>query len=143
MRGIEFYIAHLCVELLEGFNIEAYDWYLYENEIIVDEQSYTIGPLVSGEQVEEVLFNPNTLNIFMNLQAFPKGAKVEKIQNYQAFQSSQCAFVILVTDAHFVEIYAKSLIDNLCFYKNAKRCKGTELAVKTADNDGRTIFSVI
>lgn len=143
MRGIEFKIPGLCVELLDGLDIGAYDWYLYEDEIIVSEQNYSIGPAVSGSQVKEVLFHPNTLNIFMNLQAFPKGAAAEKVRDYPAFQHSQCAFVILVTDMRFVEIYAKSEKDNLLFHRNAKNCNGTELTVKTEENDGRTIFSVI
>ena len=143
MRGIEFSIPHLCVELLDGFDIGAYDWYLYEDEIIADEQQCLTGSATSGAQVETVLFNPKTMNIFMNLQAFPKGAEAEKIRDYQTLQHSQCAFVILVTDAHFVEIYAKSEEDNLRFYRNAENCEGTELTVKTEENDGRAVFSVI
>lgn len=89
-----------------------------------------------------MLFHPETLNIFMNLQAFPKGTEGKKIRDYQEFQHSQCAFVILVTDRRFVEIYAQTEKDNLRFYQNAWNCKGTDLTIKTEENDGRTVFSV-
>lgn len=35
MRGIEFKMPALSVDLLAGFDLGAYDWYLYEDEIIV------------------------------------------------------------------------------------------------------------
>lgn len=143
MRGIEFHTHHLSMKLLDGFDIRAYDWYIYEDEIIVAEQRCSIGPAISPAQVEELLSNPKLLIIFMNLQAFPKGTKAGKVRDYQAFQHSPCAFAILVTDACFVEIYAKTEEDNLRFYENAENGQVTELTVKTEENDGRTRFSVI
>ena len=143
MRGIEFSSCDSFYKLLEGFCLENYDWYIYEDEIISNQTQQETDVNVSAKSLRKLLFDKDVVIVFMNLQAFPKGAKACKIRNYNEFQLSECAFVVLVTDASFVEIYTRNDEDTLLFIKNAERCGGRNIIVKTEQEDARYSFSII
>lgn len=142
MRGIEFWGCASYTNLFKRFCIDNYDWYIYESEIIVEQEQKKIDGAISPEELRLLLDNPHALIVFMNLQAFPKGAISKKVCNYEEFVLSQCSFVMLVTDASCIEIYTKDDEDCMKFIRNAKCCDGKDIEIKTESNDGRHTFLI-
>lgn len=141
MKGLEFQRCNSYIDLFSGFSFEKYDWYLYEDEIIIDDMNYSGPAKISIDTIKSIL--RNSLIVFMNLQVFPKGADGTFVRDYKDFTASDCSFVVLVTDASYVEIYVKSHDDLVKFYGNALRCGCKSLTTKNSRNDGRATFSVI
>lgn len=142
MRGIEFSGYTTCCSILDGISTEAYDWYLYEDEIIENEKYVEYNTRITGLQLREIMANENNSFIFMNLQAFPKGTVGRKIRDYDDFLASDCSFIVLITDASLVEIYTKNTDDLVRFISNAEKCNSKEIRIKIAHSDGRKIFSI-
>ena len=143
MIGVEFLGHNSFSGLLDGFSVEEYDWYIYESEIIINQTQCDFNGFIDVSELKKILYDPKALIIFLNLQAFPKKIKAEKILNYNDFLLSSCAFVIFITDVSFVEIYAKSEEEILKFAKNAKSVSAENLTIKTQENDSRTYFCVV
>lgn len=140
MRGIEFYKCNSYGTLFRGFCREKYDWYIFDEEIITNSAIKIINGHMLTKEFEELLLDSESLIIFMNLQAFPKGEKARKIKDYDDFMSSPCSFVVLVSDAYCFEIYTKNDEDFLQFIKNAEICEGTNIQIKTNAGDARSCF---
>lgn len=143
MIGIEFLGYKSFGGLLDGFCIEEYDWYIYESEIIINQTRCDFNGYVHASELKKYLYDEKALIIFLNLQAFPKTVKAKKVLNYNDFISSSCAFVLLISDVSYVEIYARCDNDILKFAKNAKSVLATDVTIKTKENDGRYSFSVV
>ena len=140
MKGLEFNEYTSLCDLLHGAFIKDYDWYVFEDEIIVNQEQLKIEGFISDFDLIKILSDPQSVIISMNLQAFPRGVIASKVLTYSDFLLSQCAFVVLVTDAVSVEIYTKNDDDFLLFIKNAERCNGKNITVKTENEDPRRLF---
>jgi hypothetical protein len=142
MKGLEF--EHDCGgaivrELLKGIVLEQYDWYCIEDEIIKADDNFRLPERLTAQEVEACFWEPDYLAVFLNLQAYPKNTPPCGIDTYEDFLHSACEFVLLITDANLIEIYAKSRTIGM-FTENVKRLVGDKYTVKTAEDDGRTRF---
>lgn len=142
MRGIKFSGCNSYINLFRGISLDDYDWYIYDQEIIVNQLQQRIGGHISSEELRSLFTNTENLIIFMNLQAFPKGSTVKKISDYDGYVLSECSFVVLVTDVSCIEIYTKTDSDFLRFIKNAELSQGKDITIKTEIDDARTSFNI-
>lgn len=142
MKGIEFSGCHSYTDLFKGIGMDDYDWYIYDDEIIVNQSQYKIEGAISSEALQTLFADSGNVILFMNLQAFPKGTTKKRVYDYEDYVSSDCAFVVLVTDASCFEIYTKTDADFLRFVKNAEDCQGKDITVKTENDDARTDFTI-
>lgn len=142
MRGIEFSGCNSYTNLFKEICIDNYDWYIYDDEIIINHTQHKINGYISASELKKLISDPEVLIVFMNLQAFPNGAPAQKVYDYDDYISSFCSFVVLVTDASCVEIYTRTVSDCLSFLRSATYCQGRKITIKTADNDTRTNFMI-
>lgn len=146
MRGIECmapsgYDAKL-KHLLNNIPLTDYDWYISETEIIRDDKNQ-IWPLkMNGHELQNHLEESN-LVIFINMQAYPKGANTSELNVYEDFLNSTCEIIILIYDVRFVEIYVKDKSLIMKFIENMEKCGCTQITIKTDKDDTRTRLSVI
>ena len=150
MRGIEFRspggYSKILEKLLQNISLEDYEWYASEIDVLQNEDEKTntlIFPThMTGDKLKSILSKSEYLINFINLQAYPIGARTRNIMVYEDFLNSSCEIIILIADVTFVEIYVKEREMMCCFIKNAERSGCTNISIKTDLNDGRTKLSV-
>lgn len=72
------------------------------------------------------------MSIFLlNMQAYPKEAKISEYKGIRSFLSSECEMIILIYDVSFVDIYAKDKNFLMQFIENAEKCGCIEIIIKT------------
>jgi len=147
MRGIEFQnqeaYGKILDDLFRGIPFEKYDWYIYEDEIHGDSLCKELPQKVNGEQFQQAIRDSEYMVNFINVQVYPKGAKISKLEVYEDFVNSECEIVFLIADVYYMDIYVKDKELLSIFIENAKRCNSENIIIKTDDNDDRTALSVI
>ena len=145
MRGIEFECSNgygtILKDLLEPLTFENYDFYIFEDEIIKDDENWILPKVISGRAFRKLISESSYLVIFVHLQVYKKGAKYKPIKDYQDFINSNCDIVFLLSDNSFVEIYAKEVQIIQTLADNAEKL-GYNVAVKLSSNDSRTKFKL-
>ena len=142
MKGIEFSGCNSFINLFEGICMDDYDWYIYDDEIYGNQSRNKIDGYISSKELQMLFADSGNLIIFMNLQAFPKGTTKKRVYDYDDYVSSDCLFVVLVTDVSCFEIYTKTDADFLRFIKKAEYCQGKDITIKTENDDARTSFTI-
>lgn len=143
MKKIEFSGSFCCIDLFRGLCLDNYNWYIYEDEIVVGQEQKKINGHILADDLNSLLSDSNVSIIFMNLQAFPKETSEERVWNRSDFLLSECSFVVMVTDASYFEIYTKSNDDFMFFLRNAKAHNAKNIEIKSRATDGRKRFSII
>lgn len=126
-------------KLFWGIDLENYDLDFAETEIIANNEIVKENEFIN--MVNQSLNNKYYI-IFLNLKIFSKGKNKEEIKNYQEFLNSNCEFILLISDAVYVEMYFK---DNHLKEQILKNINSMNIKfnIKTLENDGRYIMSVI
>ena len=152
-RGISFEIPNAygsyLGEILEPFNMTAFNWYIGgEESYFVDDD--TLGePLfpkeiygIDGLLLKTTLEDNKYYVIFANLKAYPKEQNVIDVRTYEDFLNSDCQLALLVVDCAYVTIYCKDkdILEGL--YQNAVRHGYDDIKFVTDENDRRTKLSV-
>ena len=143
MIGIEFEkenrYDNFLRKLFLGIDLENYDLDFIETEIIANNEIVKENEFIN--MVNQSLKNKYYI-IFLNLKIFSKGKNKEEIKNYQEFLNSNCEFILLISDAVYVEMYFK---DNYLKEQILKNINSMNIKfnIKTLENDGRYIMSVI
>jgi Protein of unknown function (DUF2691). len=146
LRGIEFRFPDShdfnLDRLFRHINLDNYDWYICEHEIIKDDKNMAISEFIDSKGFNEII-SEESLIILVNIQAYPKGAERITLEVYEDFKNSACEIIFLITDVNFVEIYAKNKGIIMQFIENAVQCGCENILIKTDKDDGRTRLSVI
>ena len=146
IKGLEFKVkngyGHVLYNLLQKTNIDTYDWYAYESEIIMDNNSFRIDSGLLHHEKTKQLFDISSdyYLMFIILQAYQKGSSTQVIKTYEEFMCSDCDFIILISDGTLVEIYTKTDKDFLRFANIASDIAHGDICIKTKNSDGRTSF---
>lgn len=144
MIGIEFEkeneYDNFLKTIFSGIDLENYDLDFTETEIIDNKEK-----IIEKNELLNIVkqsINEKYYIIFLNFKIFPKGEKKEKVENYQDFLNSNCEFILLISDAVSVEMYFK---DNYLKEQIIKNINSINIKfnIKTLENDGRYIMSVI
>lgn len=131
-------------DLLKGIPFKDYEWNIvedelyYENDLTKSLNFY----IESGISFEDAIQNlGNYLTLFLNLQVYPKNAKIKSIETYEDFINSKCQLIVLIYDTSYIEIYFKEeKLKNIVL--NNMKVRGIKYQIKTKENDGRTIMRV-
>ena len=139
MRGLD--------ELFRNIEINDYEWYIDEYEIIKEENEQCKNMHFSSHLKEDeflkLIHEPSCLIISVNIQAYPSHKTKKHVVTYEDFQNSDCELMLLITDVKYVEVYAKSKSVIMNIIENAENCGCSEITIKTDKEDGRTRLSVM
>lgn len=140
MNKLEFTTPRSLIHLFDNISLEDYYWYLYETEIVVDDKDWRHDGKIDPSELYDLLSNPQTLIIFLNLQAFEKHSPETRVYNRKEFISAQCVMTLLISDAYFTEVYVgpDTLFQTLL--ENAQKCVRGSVNVVAENDDGRTRF---
>ncbi len=140
MIGIEAtYISSyekLIYTLLKGIDFKKYDFYVVEDEIIVEGGNKKFPDKIVGDEFLDYFSKDDYYVIFLNLQIYNKGVEAFDIYDYNEFLKSDCQFILLVTDNRYIECYFKDENIKDVVLKNLD-ANNISYDIKTLDNDGR------
>lgn len=140
LKGHGFKLENLIVSIFK----EDLKWYIYENEVIHNNQQMELPACVSSAELIGLLFGETTVIVSLNIQAYEKDTyKPTRPQTYAGFVHSSCQAIILISDGDLLEIYAK---DKNLLSSILKKYAGNEnyqIAIKKENKDDRTKLSVI
>lgn len=146
MRGIEFIsdvgYADVINEVLTAIPLSNYDFFISEDEVLVNYKTFEFSHKVSAEIFENLKKLSPYYVLSINLQAYPKGKLPQSITTYEDFLKSDCQFILLIIDGRYFEIYVKEEGLLMRFIKNAITLKGKSIKIKTDSNDGRIHLSI-
>ncbi len=145
MIGIEAtYISSyekLIYTLLNGIDFKKYDFYVVEDEIIVEGGNKKLPDKIVGDEFLDYFSKDNYFVYFMNLQIYNKGVEAFGIDDYNEFLKSDCQFILLITDNRYIECYFKEESIKDVFLKNLD-ANNISYEIKTVENDGRCAMNL-
>ena len=146
MRGIEFVTdvgyGDVLNRLFAGILLDNYEFNISEAEILSDFKLPDISSKIDVRFFERLKMCASYYVLFVNIQAYRKGEKQQKINTYAEFLESACQFIILVADGCYFEIYAKDKQLLMQLIENAITLDAKDIKIKTDYDDGRTRMSV-
>ena len=115
MYGIRFNVPNAYGQILErvlrNVKVEDYDWFIEYEDILVEpvteEKNLFDAQVLTGVDFKRQIRTGSYYVVFLRLYAFPAGAKMTPINSFKEYFSSDCELIIFITDAIFVELYAK------------------------------------
>lgn len=107
MIGIECDFEGTIEQFFDKISLDVYDWYVFEDEIIFDNNNYHPPVCMDGNGLQKHLLYQDNMIVFINLQAYPKNIEPVKLRTYKDFIDSPCQFILLVSDRVCWEVYAK------------------------------------
>lgn len=143
MIGIECDFKGTIEQFFEKIPLDIYDWYIFEDEIIFDNNNFHPPVCMDGNSLKKNLLHQDNMIVFINLQAYPKGVKPVKIRTYKDFIDCPCQFILLVSDRTYWEVYAKDQMILKQINANIKYFGCIDFSIKTIETDCRTVMSVI
>ena len=146
MIGIEFEYEQnygsILKDLFQGIELEDYNWYISEKEIISSNKNKKISSKLSPQKFKTLINDSDYCIISINIQAFPKESNRIQLSTYHDFKKSNCEIVFMISDANYVEIYGKEQKIMNKFKKNAQEIGCLNIEYKTETNDSRTRFKL-
>ena len=127
--------------LLNGINVEEYNWIILESEAYKTADSVDFDGRYTGKEFKKALEDLDSCYIVrINIQASKK--VIDAVKDYEDYMNSECELAILVTDVAYNDIYCKS--SELCdiMKNNCLKLDYSQFDVTNDDNDYRTGFQV-
>lgn len=151
-RGISFVIPNeygrWLEEILKPIDIAAFEWQIESGELYtviddrLDEELFSNErKVIDGTELKNRIEANQYYIISADLQGFPKN-KVNRVDTFEEFMSSDCHLVLLVVDCIYVTIYCKNQETIELLYKNAITWAFEDIDYITNENDARARLSV-
>ncbi len=107
-------------KIFDGIDFNKYDWSIVTDDIFYKkgdiEKPVFEGPgLLSGEEFKLGISRDNYYMIFVDIKAYTKGSKIDKIETFDDFMKSECQLAFMVDDCVYTEFYCKdrAILDNV------------------------------
>jgi hypothetical protein len=119
---------NLIHKILNGIDLLNYKWYIYEDQILYDEngeikQGIFNADVLSGEEFVKCISRRGYWFVFVDIKAYKIGNKSVVIETFKDFLSSDCELVILCIDSTYVSIYCKNRNILDIIYNNCANCE--------------------
>ncbi|MBP1989429.1 DUF2691 family protein [Paenibacillus eucommiae] len=152
-RGIAFEIPNeygsFLGDILKPFDTKDFNWQLGREEAYIILEGEIGNNLfaedistIEGTVLKNLLVNNTYYIIFADLQAYPKGHTISKMETYEEFTQSECELVLLVADSCYSTLYCKNKGKLELLFNHAHDCGFIDVQYITDENDTRTRLSV-
>lgn len=151
LRGISFMVSQtmntkLLYKLFSCIEVQQYDWYniLSQCESWADSigNEFLVRSYYSGKEFSNLISNPHYL-VFTKLEAYHTAPIKTNISTYDEFVKSTCDLIVLINDADYVELYAKSQDQTKLLYCNAIQKGWKDVKYLTEITDKRKSMFVL
>ncbi|MDD2376134.1 MAG: DUF2691 family protein [Clostridia bacterium] len=144
-RGIRFLIPNewskVLNDILEGIDCSKYTWITGNQEVHVEDNKFLFeSEIINGDIMYNLIKEKKYYPVFLDLEAFPKGEEVHKINTYEEFEQSKCALIIMIADSVYVDIYVKNEELLIIISNNAIKNNYEGIEYINSNNDNRNII---
>lgn len=112
MKEIKFKIKNeynkFLYKILNGIDSKEFVWVIFEDEVYNKVGSDLFqDEIYSDDSFKKIIKDQDYYTVFLKLQMYSIGSKIEKINNYNDFLNSNCQLILFIVDNVFVDIYVK------------------------------------
>lgn len=148
VRGVSFYTEQqnddILRQALGGIDVAAYNWFVDSSQNDVWSNGgfgFFHSNVYNGSAFKEAI-ERNHYVIMLKLQAYYPDAEYDRIDTYDEFLNSNCRILLLICDAHFVDIYCKDIGITQALFDRANLLQYRDVEYITDENDGRTAMNL-